>query len=935
MSRVTRRGFLQGTLVGTAGVAALGSSPRLAQAAAPSGAPLVVVQTTVNGRTQAVTVGPDEPLVQTIRDRLGLKGTKLSCGSGTCGACTVLLEGAPTCACLLPTTATEGRRVTTVEGVPVGGRLHPVQRAFMAEDALQCGFCTPGFIVEASAFHDRWRAEQGTVEPTRDQVAEALAGHLCRCGAYNQIYAAVQAACRGEHDSADPVSPRAEARAKVTGEAVYTVDVTLDGMLHARVLRSPHAHARLQSLDTAAAEAMAGVKAVHRLVADGGEVRYAGQEVAAIAAVDDATAHAALAALKPRWEVLPFALGIAAAKAEGAPVVWEDGKGAPSAAEGPVFGAKLSGNVRGPFSSSILGNPKGARKRLELARNESRTRSARFSTQVQMHNALEPHACVAWYKPPSASLERGEVPRASLELWASTQTVHHLRHEAAKRWKLREKDVVVHCAHAGGGFGAKATMGTEVLMAVELSRLAGSPVRLVLDRAEELMVGGNRPSQEIDFEIGWTADGQLDALRSEAWGDSGIAVGNVTGMVARLLYKSDFKDLNDYDVTTFGPPGKPFRGPGGPPAIFALEQVMDEVATATGRDALALRRAWDGHAGRQRLYDWIEGLPAWKDRASLPREGRYRQGVGLACGSWFTFTSPLAAVELSASAEGFEAATATQDMGQGSRTVVADAIAGVLGVPASTIQVRMGESEDPGGVMSGGSRTAASIGPAAEDAATLLAEEALERCQRDLGWTEATLSSGGISNAGSLVPWSQVFQLTGPLTTLGKRRRDPGGYFLPFAAAGIRIGKEIGAAVQLSHVQVDTWTGHVTVLGSWIGLAIGRVYSPKLAASQVHGGVIQGIGYSLYEERRLDPNTGLLLSRGLDDYRIPGIGDVPPIEVKFDDQPLEGMLGGGIGLGEVCTVPTAASIANAVKDATGWRPLDLPIRPDRIVEALS
>ncbi len=935
MSRFTRRGFLQGTLAGTAGVAALGSTPLPARASSSPSRALVVVQTTVNGKAQAVTVGPDEALVHTVRDRLGLTGTKLSCGAGTCGACTVLLEDAPVCACLLPTTAVEGRKVTTVEGLPVGGRLHPVQRAFMAEDALQCGFCTPGFIVEASAFHDRWRAEQGTAEPSREQVAAALAGHLCRCGAYNQIYAAVQAACRGEHDANDPVSPRVEAREKVTGAAIYTVDVRPDGMLHARVLRSPHAHARLQSLDTGAAESLDGVKAVFRLVPDGSVVRYAGQEVVAVAAVDEATAKAALARIKASWEVLPHVLSIAEGRADGAPVVWDEPKAAPSAAEGPVMGPKLSGNVRGPFSSSMLGNPKGARKRLELARTESRTRSGRFTTQVQMHNALEPHACVAWYKPPASDLERGAVPRASIELWSSTQAVHHLRHEVAKRWKLREKDVRVHCAHAGGAFGAKAVMSTEVLVGVELSRLAGAPVRVVLDRAEELAVGGNRPGQEIEVEIAWTGDGQLDALSSEAWGNSGVAVGNITGMMARLLYKSDYKDLNDYDVTTFAPPGKPFRGPGGPPVIFALEQVMDEVATATGRDALALRRAWDGHAGRQRLYDWIEGLPAWKDRASLPREGRYRQGVGLACGSWFAFTSPLAAVELNASAEGIEARTATQDMGQGSRTVVADAIAEVLGIPASSIQVELGDSEDPGGVMSGGSRTAASIGPAAADAARLLLEELVERCQKDLAWLDAAAAPGGISHGGTTLPLAQVLERTGPLTTLGKRRRDPGGYFLPFGAAGIKIGKDLGAAVQLSHVQVDTWTGRVTLLGSWIGLAVGRLHSPILAESQVHGGVIQGLGYALYEERRLDPNTGQLLSRGLDDYRIPGIGDIPPIQVRFDDQPLDGVLGGGIGLGEVCTVPTAASIANAVKDATGWRPTELPIRPDRIVEALS
>ncbi|MCK6506845.1 molybdopterin-dependent oxidoreductase [Myxococcota bacterium] len=936
MSKVTRRGFLRGTLVGTAGAAAVASTPaRPARAATPAAArDLVVVQTTVNGQPQALTVSADEAVAISLRGALKLTGTKLSCGAGTCGACTVLVDGAPSCACLLPTTAVEGRQVTTIEGLSRGGPLHPVQRAFMAHDALQCGFCTPGFVVEASAFHDQWRASQGTAEPTRDQVAAALAGHLCRCGAYEQIFAAVQAACRGAHDGADPVPPRVEARDKVTGAAVYTVDVQLPGMLHGRVLRSPHAHAVLTALDTSAAAALEGVKAVHRLVQDGQVVRFAGQEIVAVAAVDEPTARRAIALLAPQWEVRPHVLDMAAARAEGAPLVWEELKEAPSAAEGPVLKAKMSGNVRGPFSSAMLGKPGGAEKRLATARAEGRTVSGTFQTQVQVHGALEPHACVAWYKAPT-EVVRGELPRPQVELWVSTQAVAWLQEEVATHWKLRARDVTVHSEHTGGGFGAKATMATETLVAVELSRAAGAPVRVAWDRDEELTVGGNRPGQEITVEIAHLPDGSLDALRSEAWGSSGVAVGNVTGMVARLLYKSDYKQLDDYDVVTHAPPGKPFRGPGGPPVIFALEQVMDQLAGKLGQDPLSLRRAWDGHQGRQRLYDWIAAVPAWRDRASLPRQGRFRQGVGLALGNWFTFVSPAAAVTIDADSDGILARTATQDMGQGSRTVVAENVARVLGVKARDIQVRLGHSEDGGGVMSGGSRTTASIGPAAAQAAEQLVQELLDLCRGELGWADAQAVGGGIQHGGTVTPWLQVLAATGPVSTLGRRKRDPGGYFLPFGAAGIKIGKDLGAAVQLSHVEVDTWLGRTKVLGSWIGIAAGRMHAPVLARSQVQGGVIQGIGYALYEERRLDPATGQLLTRGMDDYRIPGIGDVPPIEVRFDDQPLDGVLGGGIGIGEVCTLPTAASIGNAVFDATGWRPSSLPIRPDRLVEALS
>src|SRR5579864_4542336 len=178
----------------------------------------------INGRTETLPDDPEALLIDVLRDRLRLTGTKLVCGAGVCGACTVLVDGAPLVSCLLPAKAVAGKTITTVEGIGAG-RLHPVQRAFMALDALQCGFCTPGFVVEAAAFHDRWRAAKGTATPSRDEIAAALSGHLCRCGAYEGIYRAVSEACAGRFDGAEPVAPRMEARDKVTGLARYTVDV--------------------------------------------------------------------------------------------------------------------------------------------------------------------------------------------------------------------------------------------------------------------------------------------------------------------------------------------------------------------------------------------------------------------------------------------------------------------------------------------------------------------------------------------------------------------------------------------------------------------------------------------------------------------------------------------------------------------------------------
>src|SRR5215467_13675011 len=215
---------------------------------------------TINGQVKPLPDDPDALLVDVIRDQLALTGTKLVCGSGVCGACTVLLDGAPVASCLLPAQLAGGRSLTTVEGIGAEN-LHPIQKAFMALDALQCGFCTPGFIVEATAFHDCWRAEKGNTPPSREEIAAALSGHLCRCGAYENIFRAVAEACAGRFDGDNVTAPRMEAREKVTGAARYTVDIHHDGQLEGVILRAQVPHAKITSLDLAPARSLPGVAA--------------------------------------------------------------------------------------------------------------------------------------------------------------------------------------------------------------------------------------------------------------------------------------------------------------------------------------------------------------------------------------------------------------------------------------------------------------------------------------------------------------------------------------------------------------------------------------------------------------------------------------------------------------------------------------------------
>jgi xanthine dehydrogenase YagR molybdenum-binding subunit len=366
-----------------------------------------------------------------------------------------------------------------------------------------------------------------------------------------------------------------------------------------------------------------------------------------------------------------------------------------------------------------------------------------------------------------------------------------------------------------------------------------------------------------------------------------------------------------------------------------LEQAIDALAVARHEDPIVLRQRWDDSNVRQRLYTWAQALPIWLARQPVASDrGRFRRGVGVAAAGWFYITSPATRVRVETSPDGIVASTAAQDIGNGTRTVIADAIADVFGIDSSQIDVRVGDSRFLEGPMSAGSRTTMSVVPCAEDAAVWLRDRLIQIATRQLGCLNPRAVRGGIAHDGGFLPWNDLFQVAEPLSRDGERKRDKGGYMFPFRLDGLSFGKYSSGAVQVAHVEVDTRLGKVRVLETWGGYGIGRIVSQALARSQAQGGVIQGLSYALYEERRLDPATGALLTGSLDDYRIAGIGDVGPIHVHFDEGGFENARGRGAGLGEIVTVAVPASIGNAVYHATGWRPRDLPLRPDRVVEGV-
>jgi xanthine dehydrogenase YagR molybdenum-binding subunit len=888
------------------------------------------ITTTLNGQQQTFEAEIETSALELIREKAGLTGTKLVCGSGACGACTVIVDGEARCSCLMPAIHLDGKQVLTVEGHASNGDLHPVQKAFLAHDALQCGYCTPGFINEGIAYYDEWRKANGKSRPTRDHVAAAMAGHLCRCGAYIGIYDAILDACAGKFDGPGmPEYLRVDGLPKVTGAAQYTTDVQLPGQLVGLIFRSTHPHSRIKKLELTKAMNMPGVKAVIRLKEEDAS-RYEGEPLVAVAAETHAQAYAALKAIVYEFEPQPYVIDAREARKPAAPLVWQDGKGdIPAAAEGPVMPGTWENNVR-KVMMSIASSDRGKAKRLTKNANPAHEThfSATFHTPTQFHTTLEPHCAVAnWREDPYGGA-------AKLTVYASTQAVYWIAKDLAKHYKLKDEDVEVIADFVGGAFGSKLAIRVETHVAIELSRAAKAPVAVIYSRAEEFNEAGYRPPSEIMVTITSDADGKNAAYSMDAYGSSGIAVGSNIADVSGLGYTGIAKTLQDYDVVTNFPPGTAFRAPGGPAACFALEQSIDQLAHKLKLSPLEFRKRWEEHEGYLALFKWVEGLEVWQKRKET--NGFKGRGVGLAFGGWMHIFMPSAEVEVEAGPNGLVVRNAVQDMGQGAKSVLAKAVADVFGVPVTAVKVEAGNSKLNIGPASGGSRTTVSIYPAAREAAEKLRSRILGIVTEGQQLADATLQEGGIKHAGGFITWKDALQHIATVKETATRGRNEGFNALGMMplAQGMALGKDRSYAAYVVEVEVDRDLGKVRVLQVHGAMRAGKIHVKPLALSQCYGGVIQGIGHALYEDRAVCNMSGRILTRGLEDYRIPGIGDIPPMDITFLEEGFEFVKQGGIGLAELCTIPVAAAIANAVYNATGWRPYEAPITPERVLKGL-
>jgi CO/xanthine dehydrogenase Mo-binding subunit len=677
-------------------------------------------------------------------------------------------------------------------------------------------------------------------------------------------------------------APRQDGSLRVRGEARYTADIKLPGMLHAAVLRSPHAHARVRRIDLAPALALPGVRGAigpgeaHGLEEEAG---WAGAPVAAVAADTFAQARTAVEAIAVDWEELEVVLD--------------------------PEEAVRRGLVTGEARRSERGDVDRAFAEADVVVEGT------YRTQTVLHNSLETHQAVCEWQ--------GD----TLHVYISTQYIWGIRQELAQTLGVPEDKVRVVCEFMGGGFGAKNSPDEYTFVAAELAKRTGRPVRCALTRREEHTSAGNRNSTIQRLRAGARSDGTIVALDGEFWNSVGWSGwSSPTEGPMRALYACENVRTVTHAAKLNTPPMKAFRAPGFAEGTFGLECLIEDLAARLEIDPLELRRQNYAESNEGTPYSsknladcYRMAEPHWERRHEVRArsDSVWKRGVGMASQIWYGGGGPPSYAWVRLGSDGrATVVTAMQDIGTGTRTAMAQIAAEELRVPLEKVDVVLGDSaRGPYASISAGSSTTPSMGPAVR-AAAADAREQIEDIAEQRGLPKDA-------------PVEEVVGLLEEAQILGKGARGPN----PTGMSVLTFG------VHVVEVAVDVETGEVRVERVAAIHDVGRIVNPLGASSQVEGGVIQGIGHTLSEERLLDPGTGRVLTTSLDAYRMPTIADVPEIVCEFVDKPDEHLTNlGSKGLGEPPIVPIAAAIANAIRDATGAEVHELPISREEMLRAL-
>ncbi|MFZ0680629.1 xanthine dehydrogenase family protein molybdopterin-binding subunit [Candidatus Binatus sp.] len=690
-------------------------------------------------------------------------------------------------------------------------------------------------------------------------------------------------------------TPRVDGPLKVTGAAHYTYDIELPGMLSGAILRSPWPHARIRNIDVSAAQNLAGVRAV--LALDDREIRFAGQEVAAVAAISSDIAADALKLIKVDYETLPFVVDMDAAAKDSAPSVFRSGS-----------------NVGKTKNSSVGDVPKG----LEIAAS---TIEATYTTPVQTHVCLETHGAVASFN------AAGD----QLTVWCSTQGIFSVRDDLAVYFSLPPDSVRVVCEYLGGGFGSKFGATPEIIVASRLAKRAGVPVKVMLPRADEHRSTGNRPNSEQKVKMGVDRDGKLIAIDLVTRGSGGIGGGAGSAGPFGSVYRCANIRVQETGIYTNAGPSSPMRAPGWPQGCFALELAMDEMARKAGIDRLEFRRRNSDNPVRAAEYEIGARMFGWAEKNEAAKSsGPIKRGVGVASAEWHAVGVSGPEAQVIAHRDGsVEVRVGTQDIGTGTRTVLAIVAAEELGLPVDRVKSEIGDTRFLFSVPSGGSLSAPSNSPAVRQAAAHLKDKLFRIAAPILGAEPDDLEA-----ADEMIRVRASTSRAISFTDVCKR--IPGD---SISAQGERVPNYGGfrsdqAGCQFAEVEVDTETGIIRVKHVVAVHDAGRIIDPLTARSQVNGGILMGIGFALFEDRRMDPQLGIMVNPTMDDYKLLGALDVPQIDVTFFEV-ANGVTNTGVmGLGEVSHVASTAAVACAVYDAIGVPVRSLPMTPDRVLAAL-
>jgi putative selenate reductase molybdopterin-binding subunit len=904
----------------------------------------------VDGREVESEPRPGQVLRTLLREN-GVTSVKKGCDAGDCGACSVLLDGSPVHSCILPAARAEGRSVTTAAGLGSADHPHPMQESFVEHFGFQCGFCTAGMVVTASTLD----------ESDLDDLPRRMKGNLCRCTGYRAVRDSItDGVTRSRAQNLGSTGARPEsghvgtsarppaAHRVVSGGEPYTFDTDLTGVLHLKVLGSPHAHARILSIDTSAAEAVEGVRLVltHRDVPDtlystarhehrtddpddtrmlDTVARFRGQRVAAVIAETAAAAEAACRLTRIDWEVLPAVFDPEESRSPGAPLLHPDRTPADRVdfADRNTIAALHSGygDVEAGLASADA------------------TVSGEWSTQRVSHAQLETHGSIGWLD-----------DDGRLVLRTSTQVPFLVRAELARLLELPEDRVRVLTARVGGGFGGKQELFTEDLVALAVLR-TGRPVQWEMSRTDEFTRTSVRHPMRISVDLGATAGGVLTAMRVAVLSDTGAYGNHSRGVLFHgcaesiSLYRAPAKRVDAEVVYTNNVPSGAFRGYGLGQVIFAVESAMDELALKLGIDPFDLRRinavtegepvlaghgeaesdlVW-GSYGLDQCLDLAQQALARGNGVATPGGEHWRVGEGMAASMIATMApfGHISKVTVALAPDGFyELGVGTTEFGNGTTTVHAQIVATVMGTGVDRIRIRQSDTDaadyDTGAFASAGTTVA---GKALFAAATALKRALLEAAANLTGAGGGRLEPDGVRVGTRLIGPDELLAAVPTARRVGDR----------IVANGSEMGefRSLAFDVQAFRVAVDVRTGTVRVLQSVHAADAGTVINPEQCIGQIEGGVAQALGGALYEEVQLD-GEGRVLNPVFRTYRVPQMADIPVTEVYFAQTSDDLGPFGAKSMSESPYNPVAAAMANAIRRAIGTRPYETPMTRDRV-----